>query len=234
MDKKKLLEKYHAGNCSEEQLNQIEQWIASSEIELTDLEDHQELEFALEETLSPSKETDTQIQELIAKKKATSRWPWFLAGIVILSLLSSLYLNSRFDENTQGQETTNPALNFASELEQSSSSNDKIRLVSSETLNIESDSKIIDALLFTLNNDKSTNVRLACVQTLSEYAELEKVRTGLVNAITNQKSAMVLNNIAEALNRSGNTISKDEFEDRINKNLPEPLMQSIEENFIKI
>ena len=50
---------------------------------------------------------------------------------------------------------------------------------------------VLAALLETLNNDGNVNVRLAVVETLSQYAEVAAVRQGLVAAIPNQQSPMV-------------------------------------------
>lgn len=235
MEKKILLEKYHIGSCSPEEITQIENLIESGEIQMEELEDHQQIASILESSMEVDEIVNVNFKKALNKSKINPPWKLILS----LAILCSAFLVfSFFNQNSVGSENNNKPetmpLNFANELQQSTSSNEKIRMVSSENLNIDADSKIIDALLFALNNDKSTNVRLACVQTLSGYGHLENVRTGLINAIVNQKSAIVLNNIAEALNANGNQISKGEFEDRINKNLPQPLMKSIEENFIKI
>ncbi len=234
MNKKLLLEKYRANLCTAEELTQIESYIASGEIQMDELYDHQELDAFLSDSIEPDKAVDDQIVASIQQGRPLP-WKWIGLGIGCL-LLGAIIMNIYLTNRTESidQSTPAPSLHFANELQQSSNSNEKIRLVSSEIPNIESDAKIINALLYSLNHDKSTNVRLACVQTLSEYGHLENVRTGLINAIVNQTSAMVLNNIAEALNSNGTELSKDEFENRINKNLPKPIMKSIEDHFIKI
>jgi len=50
---------------------------------------------------------------------------------------------------------------------------------------------VLAALLETLNNDDNVNVRLAVVETLSQYADVAAVRQGLVAAIAKQQSPMV-------------------------------------------
>lgn len=53
------------------------------------------------------------------------------------------------------------------------------------------DVAIINALLKTLNNDPNVNVRLAAIESLSNYVDDAKVRQGLVQSIPNQKAPIV-------------------------------------------
>ncbi len=53
------------------------------------------------------------------------------------------------------------------------------------------DEKVIGALLETLNKDSNVNVRLAAIEALSHYVEIEQVRTGLVESIVQQDSPIV-------------------------------------------
>ncbi len=59
--------------------------------------------------------------------------------------------------------------------------------------------KVLNALLFTLNNDTNINVRLAVLNTLAKYSNTASVRLGLVNAIANQDSPMVQVAISELM-----------------------------------
>ena len=61
------------------------------------------------------------------------------------------------------------------------------------------DDKVFEALLKTLNNDPSVNVRLASLDALSQQIGKENVRTGLVQSITNQDSPLVQVAIAELM-----------------------------------
>ena len=53
------------------------------------------------------------------------------------------------------------------------------------------DATIINALLKTLNNDSNVNVRLAAIESLSNYVDDAKVRQGLVQSIPNQEAPIV-------------------------------------------
>lgn len=53
------------------------------------------------------------------------------------------------------------------------------------------DEKVIDALLQTLNNDSNVNVRLAAIESLTNYVNDPKVREGLVQSIVRQDAPIV-------------------------------------------
>lgn len=53
------------------------------------------------------------------------------------------------------------------------------------------DDKVISALLQTLNNDTNVNVRLAAIESLTNYLENPTVREGLVQSIVKQDSPIV-------------------------------------------
>lgn len=53
------------------------------------------------------------------------------------------------------------------------------------------DEKVINALLKTLNNDTNVNVRLAAIESLTNYIDKPTVRQGLVQSIVQQNSPIV-------------------------------------------
>jgi len=53
------------------------------------------------------------------------------------------------------------------------------------------DEKVINALLQTLNNDSNVNVRLAAIESLTNYLDNPTVREGLVQSIVKQNSPIV-------------------------------------------
>ena len=53
------------------------------------------------------------------------------------------------------------------------------------------DEKVIKALLQTLNSDPNVNVRLAAIESLTNYVENPMVREGLVQSIVKQDSPIV-------------------------------------------
>ncbi len=53
------------------------------------------------------------------------------------------------------------------------------------------DATVIEALLKTLNNDSNVNVRLAAIESLTNYVDNAMVRQGLIQSIPNQESPIV-------------------------------------------
>ena len=68
----------------------------------------------------------------------------------------------------------------------------------------ESNNDIVNVLLKVLQVDQSSNVRLAAVETLSNYTDNENVRSGLISIITSETDAFVKIAILNALGRHNN------------------------------
>lgn len=75
-------------------------------------------------------------------------------------------------------------------LEQSSST-DRLKAVNISYELPQADTRIVEALLNTLNNDPNVNVRLAAVEALRQHAGQPAVRQGLIESINDQESPMV-------------------------------------------
>ncbi len=71
------------------------------------------------------------------------------------------------------------------------SPSERIKAVSSVNTISDSDSKVINALIETLNSDPDVNVRLVTVEALSGFTQNPLVRQGLVQSIAKQKSPLV-------------------------------------------
>jgi len=61
------------------------------------------------------------------------------------------------------------------------------------------DTEAIHALLFTLNNDPSVNVRVQTIEALKRWGNDERVRKGLVESIAGQESPIVIIQLADAM-----------------------------------
>lgn len=61
------------------------------------------------------------------------------------------------------------------------------------------DDMVINALFTTLNNDNNVNVRLAAIETLFRYSNRPEVRKGLIEAIPNQDSPLILVTLSKAM-----------------------------------
>lgn len=95
--------------------------------------------------------------------------------------------------------------------------------------------EVTDALFITLNNDQSTNVRLAALATLSEYAKDPAIREGLVKSITQQKSPLVQVALAELMVQLQESQAIKEFEPILNaENTPDDVKTALRQNLDKI
>lgn len=95
--------------------------------------------------------------------------------------------------------------------------------------------KVTDALFITLNSDESTNVRLAALATLAEYAQDPMIREGLIKSITQQRSPLVQVALAELMVDLQESQAKEEFESILNaENTPDDVKTVLRENLDKI
>ena len=80
------------------------------------------------------------------------------------------------------------------------SATERLRAVSYTTkLDGAADTKVIEALLSTLNHDDNVNVRLATLEALAPLAADPTVRLGLVHALTQQESPLVQSALADVM-----------------------------------
>ncbi|MDX1636425.1 MAG: HEAT repeat domain-containing protein [Balneolaceae bacterium] len=94
------------------------------------------------------------------------------------------------------------------------------------------DAKVTEALLQTLNNDSNVNVRLAAVDALVKHASNPEVRSGLINAISRQESAVVQTALADAMLILQESRSVDELKKLLEQNELEGSVRDKLENTI--
>lgn len=80
----------------------------------------------------------------------------------------------------------------------------------------EVDSKIIESMLSTLNNDSNDNVRLVALETLTLYVDYPEVREGLVKSISIQESPLIQYRLAEIMQALQEKRSVPEFQKVLN------------------
>jgi len=76
---------------------------------------------------------------------------------------------------------------------------DRIKAVSMVSEIREADSKIIQSLISTLNQDKSVNVRLSALDALMSYGQKPEVRQALIESINKQDSPLLQVALADAM-----------------------------------
>lgn len=94
---------------------------------------------------------------------------------------------------------------------------------------------VTDALFMTLNNDESTNVRMAALNTLSVYANDPVIREGLIGSILKQESPLLQMALAELMVDLQEKKSIDAFEKLVgSENTPEEIKINLQESIDKI
>lgn len=144
---------------------------------------------------------DTSSKQKTGLFRGGSSWltPQLAYGILIL--LIGLTLGYFLKPNGNGtlpspevvsnQEATEIREKLVLTLLEQPSANKRLQGVSEANKIEKVDEKVINALLKTLNHDSNVNVRLAAIESLTNYVDNPSVRQGLVQAIPNQESPMV-------------------------------------------
>lgn len=126
--------------------------------------------------------------------------------MIVLVSFTGGYLLFKYSKNEQQQQLTKLSgqvhelkQTMMLSMLQNQSASERIKAVSFTSEIKHADSKVITALLSTLNNDPNVNVRLSTLDALLQMAKKPEVRVGLVQSITHQDSPMMQLAIAEAM-----------------------------------
>lgn len=230
---KDLLARYREGAYSQKDLETIENMISAGTISLEELEDVIEVNQAMSHELSSASESrmDMQVYQSIqthsnqAPKIKYSKWILFLSALVVILAASCFYLVGKLSAKKDVPQEMSPQ-HFASSLLNQEQVEDKIHLITNVTGEQVLDDTILDALLFNLISDKSTNVRLASLNVLRQYVASPFIRQGLINAIPFQDSPIVLLYLKEAISLSGKTMNEEDFSERVKREIRPALDKS--------
>ena len=97
------------------------------------------------------------------------------------------------------------------------------------------DKTVTDALFMTLNNDESTNVRMAALEALTVYTNDAEIREGLINSITQQESPLMQVALAELMVELEEKKSIDQFKQLLeNDDTPAEVKSALKESIGKI
>ncbi|WP_138430111.1 HEAT repeat domain-containing protein [Fodinibius saliphilus] len=141
----------------------------------------------------------------------------FLVGIFAGNLLTP-FQDYRQQMNQLSEEVSKMRQVMMMSLLDNQSSSERLKAVNIST-NIQSaDSRMISALLKTLNNDPNVNVRLATVEALVRHASNPDVRQGLVQSISKQQSPQVQVALADAMLAMQEPRSVDELQKLLQQN----------------
>ena len=236
------MEKFNKNELTEAEEKYLDSLIAQGKLSLEDFEELQSIGQSLDIIMdaSPSRQMDATFYTMLGEQKAKANrrnWlkNWFVKmpvglqyALPVMLLLVGFFAGRSFNdvpgvtEIPQEQQTLTTLI-------QSRSTSDRIMAVKEVSRSSQAEGEITKALLFSLNNDKSDNVRIASIEALLKYSNHESVRSGLIDAIRFQDSPLVLLNLAEALKILGNDIPIDQYKNMLNKDLPPKTVKSIEE-----
>jgi len=100
---------------------------------------------------------------------------------------------------------------------------------------VSSNKEVTSAMFVTLNNDESTNVRMAALNLLAQYVNDPIIREGLINSISEQESPLMQLALAELMVELQEKKSVEEFNDIIEDEFtPEEVKTTLRESVNKI
>lgn len=232
-----LIAEYLNGELDEQETARVEALIANGEIDMIDFKAMEQLHNELEmvSTPEPSSEMSDRFYAMLEEEKASAK-PMFNISEKLTELFVALTMprlayafvllivggfigaqvgsnDSQINELTDQMQDMREMM-IVSMLE-GASTTDRLRAVNISAELPIADEKAVRALLFTLNNDESVNVRVQTIETLKKWGEDETVREGLVSAIGAQNSDVVIIALADAMVEMGLQNSKSEFENLI-------------------
>jgi len=169
------------------------------------------------ETPEPSEKMDKQFFDMLHSKiekaekpKGTSKswlssigellWkPQMAYGILLLviGLMGGYFLNSNGGKSmiqttvVKNSDKVEGAEQLVLTLLDQPSANQRLQGINEVNKIEEVDQTVIEALLKTLNNDDNVNVRLAAIESLTNYLDKPTVREGLIQSIVKQDSPII-------------------------------------------
>lgn len=254
----KLIAEYLNGTLDEVGKTKVEAMIAKGDIDFIDFRAMEQLHDELE--MIPIPEPSNQMSRnfyamLEMEKEATKTSLWKVAEKRLIEFFNYLtlprfayacllliaggivgsQLNSQDSEIEQlTSEMQNMREVMMVSMLEGPSTTDRLKAVNISAELPMADEKAIRALLFTLNNDESVNVRVQTVEALTRWGKNETVREGFVRSIANQDSEIVIVALADAMVDIGLKKSTSEFQKLINETDMSLLTKQKVENTIAI
>ena len=250
-----LINQFNSGHISPEEETLLEQFIENGTIQLEELTElnklHEKVGIYFSEQLSKEMRENfsTFLQE--AKNKKSSSWwpnfpfrwpalhPGFQLAFATMCLVIGMAIGNFWKEGSP-EPTTEIAQKIdqmqdmqqllMSALLEKESATERLKVVNHTKTMKDVDDQVTDALLYTLNYDESTSVRLAALESLYQYVEKPNVREGLVKSITNQESPMVQIALAEVMVAIEEKRAVEPFETLLKReSVPQEVKNSIQQ-----
>lgn len=237
-----LIADYLQGNLDEEGMKQVDELIASGEIDFIDFRTMEQLydEMDMVQTPEPSTAMSQNFYAMLEQEKANSKpslsnviseklqelvryvtMPRLAYAFVLL--IAGGFIGAQIGSNDDEIEELTSEMQTMRQMMMVSllegpSTTDRLRAVNISSELPMVDERAIRALLFTLNNDESINVRVQAIEALSRWGNDDLVREGLVRSISKQQSDIVIVELADAMVELGVRSSAQEFEKLMEEN----------------
>ncbi|WP_421891413.1 HEAT repeat domain-containing protein [Marinoscillum sp.] len=207
-----------AGQLDAERKLQLETYLSENPDLASELRETQTIWTQMEtmETPEPGESMDVRFQAMLsgyqsAASKQSFDWTfltqWFrsnwqvgFAALVIGLVIGTLVIPRPNQEvNQLASEVQEMKKMLMLTLIEKPQAQERIKAVNMVSDMPRSDEKVIDALVFTLNQDPSNNVRLAALEALMVYGNNSNVREALVSSISTQESPLLQVALADAM-----------------------------------
>ncbi|MBX2895955.1 MAG: HEAT repeat domain-containing protein [Cyclobacteriaceae bacterium] len=200
-----LIAKYNEGLADPSEVQLLEQLIEAGKVHLTQLTDldHLHNQVIQLESMQP----DILVGDRFYKMLAAEKQPQKAAPVLLLyqrmaiaaGLLVCGFMLGYLLQSPSGKEEVIQLTEQVSDLKEmmmlslleKESATQRLKAVSLTSEMEQVSDKVTDALFVTLNNDENVNVRLAALEALKPYVKSDKVRSGLIAAISKQDSPLV-------------------------------------------
>ncbi|MFY0593822.1 hypothetical protein [Roseivirga sp.] len=256
-----LITEYIDGSLSEKRRQEFDAYVAEGLIDMQEVKALSELQGKMMSTSEPIP-SDAMAEgfytRLNAAKEKQNRqsnnfswesiWHFFLGtsrgrlafgmavlvfGVVIgRTLTSSVYQGQLTDLSAQMADMQE--MMMMSMLEEESVTK-RLKGVQMSSELVSSNAEVTDAMFVTLNSDESTNVRMAALNLLAEYADDPAIREGLINSISQQESPLMQVALAELMVQLQESKAVSEFNSIIDgEYTPEEVKTTLRESVNKI
>ncbi len=218
--KKEIIERINSGKATAEDLHFAEKLIEKGELDPLQIPAFSRLYDSIRDIPEPEPSRDMSAAFYKALEKESARKSFRLPdlsaifnfgrigqvafGICLLATgfwIGTEYRSGRSSEelqNLSGEVMEMKEMMMLSMLDQSSISQ-RLKAVNIVNELPDASDKVCEALLTTLRNDENTNVRRAALEALVPFTDKPSVRQGLVEAISDQSSPMVILAISEIM-----------------------------------
>lgn len=160
----------------------------------------------------------SQIDEAPKDSRIISLINWRKLSAIAAVFLGGIFIWNMGDGSVNDRDAVLSKNESFAQVMESSSSTEKIKVirVSYDDNNLEIDNETIKLLFDVLRKDESSNVRLAVVESLSNYIDRSDVREALLRSLDNEPDGFVKLAIIKSLSNRFNNEIENKFEGIVN------------------